>query len=107
MGDAARRARLRFVRRITRRHGAAFAARVLADLRRSGESYDAYSAAAIVAWPRGAEDHSPAEVRYLRIENEILARTFAAVEDALAAAFVQAAREVVERERALQRKREK
>jgi hypothetical protein len=68
------------------------------------ELYEAFEATAVMAWPDGAlEDHA-AQLRYHDIAQEILTRILEAVQDAMGVAFVDVAREVIERERKVQRR---
>lgn len=91
--------RLRFVRRVTRQHGSAFATRLCSDLREGEALYEAFIAAAVIGWPAAPEDVTPAKDRYVVLQTEILERTLDLAAPAIAAAFHQAAREVIERER--------
>jgi hypothetical protein len=53
------------VRRVTRRHGRAFASRLCSDLRESEALYEAFIAAAVIGWPAAPEDVTPAKDRYV------------------------------------------
>ncbi|HET8775358.1 MAG TPA: hypothetical protein VFP80_16280 [Thermoanaerobaculia bacterium] len=89
------------MRRVTRRHGATFARELL-----EGElPYEAFDATAIIAWPVGYLVEHGAQDRYHDLSNEIVTRTLAAAQDAIAAAFVEIARDVIERERQKRRER--
>lgn len=93
--------RLRFVRRVTRRHGAIFARELL-----EGElPYEAFDATAILGWPTGYLDEHGAQDRYHDVSKEIVTRTLEAAQGAIAAAFVEIARDVIERERQKRRER--
>lgn len=85
--------------RITRKQAQTFADEWLAASRRTGTMYDAFTASHVLEWPDDDEDDTPDQARYAEIETEILNRTFAAVKDAVADAFLVAARDVIGRER--------
>lgn len=91
--------RLRFVRRVTRKHGSAFTACFCADAVQAEAVYEAFIAAGVIAWPASNEDETPAKQRYVALQEEIIGRTFDYAGHALAAAFQRAASEVIERER--------
>lgn len=90
--------RLRFARRVTRRHGAIFAEAFLFSALRSEAPNEAFGATGVITWPPEPENETPAKVRYMNLD-EILDRTFAAARIGIAEAFVRAPTEVVERER--------
>lgn len=91
--------RLRFVRRVTRQHGAVFSARLCAETVQSEGVYEAFMAAGVIAWPASNEDETPAKQRYVELQEEILGRMFDYAGHALGTAFQRAASEVIERER--------
>lgn len=97
--------RLRFARQVTRRHGATFAEAFLSRAFQSEAPNEAFGASGVITWPPEPENETPAKVRYMNLEDEILERTFAAAQAAIAAAFVAAAKEVIERERPRRPKR--
>ena len=83
---------LRFIRVVTRKHGETFAE----EWSRASPD-DAIDATKIMRWP----DDRPSQLRYHEIGEEIYGRTFEAVKDAIAEAFVRIASEVLARERAV------
>jgi hypothetical protein len=88
--------RLRFVRRVTARHGERFATRWHDRSLKSLElRCESFKAAALIEWP----DDPSAQRRYQDLEDEIFERTCAGMRRIAAAAFVAAAREVLRRER--------
>ena len=92
--------RLRFARRVTLRHGQIFAKLFLAaSLKTEGPS-EAFGLTDVIEWPDDEEDESPAKLRYSDLQQQILERTFDAVEGAISEAFVRIATDVIERERA-------
>ena len=95
--------RLRFARRVTKRHGDLFVEGWREVCRQNLSIWQAFEESGVVAWPEGSGD--PRQGRYQDIEDEILERTFDEVSPAVVAAFVRIAREVIERERAKQRER--
>jgi hypothetical protein len=82
---------------VTREHAEAFVADVIEGVIVSNWTIEAFEQVELVTWP---EDDADAQERYSRIEDEIVARMFAAVKDAMVEAFFVAATEVIERERA-------
>ncbi len=98
---------LTFVDRVRRWHGAVFAKEMLDGSLGTETPHEAFGETGIIAWPDDFANETPAKVRYKDIEDEILTRTFDATRDAVAAAFVKVAREVVERERKCQQRRER
>lgn len=94
---------LRFTRGVTRRHGEFFREGVRHEAWSNCDALSlAFAKTKIITWPY--EDGSLAEARFIELEEEIVNRTFAEVEDAIVAAFVKVAREVIERERQKQGK---
>jgi hypothetical protein len=91
--------KLTFARRVTRRHGELFVAAWLEASSDSGAGIDAFNATKVIEWPSG-EFGDPRQARFQNIEDEILERTFEIARPAIVTAFVTAAREVIERERA-------
>ncbi|MGZ5440932.1 MAG: hypothetical protein ACXW5U_11790 [Thermoanaerobaculia bacterium] len=98
---------LAFVDRVRRWHGAIFAKEMLDGSLVTEMPYEAFGKTGIIAWPDDFANETPAKVRYKDIEDEILTRTFDAVREAMATAFVKVARDVVERERKCQQRRER
>lgn len=96
--------RLRFVRRVTRQHGAAFSARLCEETVRSEAVYEAFMAAGVMQWPASEDDYTPAKDRYVTLQEEILGRTLDYAGHGIAAAFQRAAHGVIERERKRQRR---
>ena len=91
--------RLRFARRVTLRHGRIFAKVFLADAMKNEGPSEAFGLTDVIEWPDDEEDESPAKLRYSDLRDQILERTFDAVEIALGEAFVRIATDVIERER--------
>ena len=91
---------LRVVRSVTRKHGAMFAASLEDDARASGLLRDAVAEAGVLEWP-DAEVNSltPAQERYGDLVDQMVAHVLSRVRPVLAEAFVDAAREVLGRER--------
>jgi hypothetical protein len=90
---------LAMVRRVTRRHGEAFAERWYEESNHTLAMTDAFTAAAVMTWPESADWDDPAQARYLDIEDEILDQTFATARSAIAEAFVKVASAILARER--------
>jgi hypothetical protein len=95
--------KLRFVRRVTRRHGESFADGWLDVCYESGSIWEVFGETGLVTWPGGA-DGNPSQDRDRDIEDEILEPTFATVKHTIAQSFVKIGREVIDRERERQRK---
>ena len=96
---------LRFAPEVTRRHATIFMQALFYDANTSGALYDAFDLTGVIQWPSEDENWiTPAQMRYESIESEILRRTVAEVEMSIEAAFLRVAREVIERERAKDRK---
>lgn len=81
-----------------------FAERLCARVMQTEAPYEIFAETGLVTWPKTYLNPSPATVRYMNIEDEILDRTFAAVQKAIAEEFTKIAREVIERERRRQRR---
>lgn len=89
--------KLKIARRVTRKHGEAFARKWRAM--QTGDVWsEAFGAAAVVEWP-DAEEPTPEQERFDAVRNEILNRAFDAAMPAVAEEFVKAARSVLARER--------
>ncbi len=90
-------------RRVTRKHGEAFAeAWVEASMRGSAMS-DAFDDTGLIVWPDSDDFMDPAYLRYHDISEAIEVLVTEAVRPAVAEAFVKAAREVLARERRQQK----
>lgn len=90
---------LTFTDQVTRRHGEIFAKVFLADALKNEGPSEAFGLTDVIAWPDDDEDESPAKLRYSDLSNQIVGRTFDAVERAISEAFVRIATDVIERER--------
>lgn len=108
MSASARSDRLKVTARVTRQHGAIFIDVMREKWPRCDEPYEALEATGIMTWPEVPDRYdfgvTPAQLHFIDLEAEILDRAFTAAEPAIAAAFVRAARYVLRRERARQRK---
>lgn len=98
---------LKIAPRVTRRHGESFADEWY-ETAVEGAAWEAFANTGLMEWPeddpnRPIEELDPADVRYEKIEDEILERTFETVRTAVAEAFTKVAREVLARERKRQR----
>jgi hypothetical protein len=94
---------LKIARRVTRKHGETFADEWLSTAAGGEDVWAAFAETGLMQWPEDDPNRplgeDPRQARYHDIEDEILERTFAAVRDAVAEAFVSAARAVLARER--------
>jgi hypothetical protein len=89
--------KLRFARRVTRKHGERFAEKWRAM--QTGDVWsEAFGKADVIEWPEG-EEPTPAQERFQAVRDEILNRVFDAGQLAIGEAFVKAARDVLARER--------
>lgn len=90
---------LTFTDQVTVRHGRIFAKTFLADALKNDGPHEAFGLTDVIGWPDDDEDESPAKLRYSDLANQILGRTFDAVQRAISEAFVRIATDVIERER--------
>jgi len=95
----ARQTGIEFTSQVTRRHGEVFAKLVLADVRRTEIPSAALGLTGVMSWPDEPDDDAPEKLRFSRIADEILIRTFDEMEKPLREAFVRIAGEVIGRER--------
>lgn len=94
--------RLRLARRVTRKPAMVFADTWEHLSRTSEVLTEAFAQTKLVEWPSGdgvSWDETDAQRRYSHIKEEIFERTFDAAREAIETAFVQAAMEVLARER--------
>lgn len=99
MSKTGRSDRLRFVRRVTRQHGAVFTSHLCSEILGGEIIHDAFRATGVMTWPASNVDDTPAKLRYAALKQEILERTLDLAGLALAAAFERAAKEIIARER--------
>lgn len=92
---------VKIARRVTKKHGEIFAENWLEDAL-DGASIDGLSRSRVMEWP-GGENDSPEQLRYLDIAQEILERTLTIAQPAIGEAFMKAAREILARERRINR----
>ena len=93
--------KLTIARVVRSHHGNTFTEELFAALWSTGTPYDSFAETHLIGWPddETRSDLAEAQQRYRVIETEIIRRTFEAVERRLADAFVEAATEVLNRER--------
>jgi hypothetical protein len=102
--------RLKIARCVTRAHGEAFAQK-WREMQSGEIASEAFGKSDLIEWPEEDPNRPLGEFfdarrdRYHDVTDEIAEQTFDAVMPAVAEAFVKAAREVLARERRLQRQR--
>lgn len=89
----------RLARSVTTEHGGIFADEWLAQVRSGGEMFDAFAKSGVIEWPDAGQDGTKAQERYDELATEILERTCDDLREAVVKAFLNAARDVIERER--------
>lgn len=90
---------LEFAPEVTNGHGVIFAKLFLAAVVKTEIPGEAFNATGVMECPAGEDDETPVDWRYERIEDEIMRRVLAEIEEPLRDAFTTIAREVIERER--------
>jgi hypothetical protein len=89
--------------RVTRRHGEVFAAKWIDGSSDNGSLTEAAATTEVIEWPGydpvDESIHTPAQQRYQGVHDEIIALAIRLAKPAIAEAFVNAAREILARER--------
>jgi hypothetical protein len=95
---------VQITRRVTRKHGRAFAEAFEHYANASLALSNAFEDTHVLTWPEDVTlENMTLAHQYMNLEDDILDLTFAGARDAIAESFVKAAREVLDRERARRR----
>lgn len=88
--------KIEMVEQVTIEQGRTFADSFIERARQSEVPDDAFSAARVMTWP---DDNAGAQARFSAIMDDILGRFWTEVREPVAEAFVEAANQVIRRER--------